>query len=990
MYKLLISLLLFTLSGAYAQDTIPGLIPRFYSIEAATDLSLSPEIAHEQALKGLDLSLLEPGTDTNIWRPDRNTIPDHSLVKPDEVLKFVKELPSRSGQIRFTVLTADNRELIVILSKKVHTLLLRKNILAKLGYSTQPMTWVPRAKLEFKDTIDRDLLKEEMKDKLLAGTERWITSEENLSITLQDVLVLTSDSDIYNLATGIMLPEVHQGRRLLRAPYVPMAMVDATESINLMPWQAGRLVLNHLKFNHTQDLSTTFGTSWEDARWIGRKLAKLTRADFEEIVIKASFPEAVEKLLIEKIIARRNDLIELLQLGAETQKIDFDPEISFGDGLLNGEIVQEFFDGYAGRFSYGDPESPFSASELGSFALSRLQSQVLSTALEKFNKMLGTKDNENYIAQIGEIVKKEGPFFSTQAVAIPTFHGALIVSRDIVTGSYLGTNNKVQLVDNLGFALDAGVFGGIEGLPFPAGIKAGAGVSFARVYSHVKPVQSLKKSMKEPYKNMLVPLLLNKLGHKIDKLKTAQGEEGEALMQEVASDLKNTLAVGESFIITDSLMPRLFGEAEVSITQYFFLDKRLLQVYGRVQAERMMLSRFHLHRATENLIHVYQDYGKNLKLMLTVKLKSYVPLLAVSGRWNKASAETHFYPVSLHPRDVSVGTLKALRQSIFSLNHSALREVVTPHKVEHVISGRANTLQFMVFKRNRLGSDQGMRLTHAKGGKQKEIHRRYDATTTGTDFEGYAIEAVNSLISGLLKTDLALSQVQTINPGFTLGGKAKNKIFTSELEEGRLTTSFQRIFNGWRVRPKKLSSIIATLNKEAGTEVFDYLSVINTDSILLYQISFLYTMTQEGTDQLLNVSWERLWDIMSRHSVGDITNYTINHRTNRHFNRLYTLRSMLNSDPEEALKFYHSVLREIQEDITVVGLEELVGKDNLAYQGRIEGFRQGDENGDTPIFSHVYGELPLPLHVSPTQKVMQNWGILEGELMANWLMERAL
>lgn len=460
---------------------------------------------------------------------------------------------------------------------------------------------------------------------------------------------------------------------------------------------------------------------------------------------------------------------------------------------------------------------------------------------------------------------------------------------------------------------------------------------------------------------------------------------------EVAGELKNAIGVGESFIITDSLMPRIFAEGEISVTQYLFMDKRLLQVYARAQAERMVLSRFHLHRASENTFHVYQDYGKNLKLMLTLKLKSYLPLIAFNGRWNKASAETHFYPISLHPRDLTVGTMKALRQSIFSLNHSALQEVVTPHKVEHHMNGIGNTLQFLIFKRNRIGSDQSMRLTHSKGGEKKDIFRRYDATTSGTDLEGYTVEAVNAVISTLTKYDFAVTQVASINPGFTLGGKAKNKIFISELEAGRITTNFQRISNGWRVRPRKLKGILEKLNKEAGVDVFNPLSVINTDSILLYQISFLYVMTQEGSDTLLNVSWERLWDIVNRHSINEVTNFTVNRRTNRHFNRIWSVRQRLQGDDkEEGLKAWHSVLRELQEDITIVGLMELVGKDNLAYQGKIEGFRQGDENGDNPVFTHVYGELPLPLHVSPTQKVMQNWGILEGELLLNWMSERAI
>lgn len=991
MAKILLALFLVLSSLVHAQEIIPGLIPRFYSIEAATDLPMSPEVAHERAKNGFDLSTIDPATNTNIWNPNQNVIPEHKLLASNETVQFVKELPSKNGQVRFTVLTNDNRELIILLSKKIHTNLLRRNILAKLGYNTQPMTWVPKLKINFVDTIERDLLKEEMKDKLLAGTERWIKAEQDLTITIQDALALTPESEIYNLASGVMPQEVHMGRRLLRAPYVPLALVDTTESVNLMPWQSGRMVLNHIKLNHTQDLDTSYGASWEDARWIGRRMARLTRADFEEIVKKASYPAAVEKLLIEKIIARRNDLMAMLDLNKLSPDIAFNPQVSSVDGLKDGEIVQEFFEGYSSRFSYGDPESPFSASELGSFALSRAQSELLSVAVSKLNTYLGTDDEANYIEKLDAIIKDEGPFFTTKAIAMPTFHGSLIVSRDIVTGSYLGTNNKVQLVDNLGFSIDAGVFGGVEGLPIPLTFKGGAGMSFQRVFSHVKPVASLKKSLKEPYKNMMVPLLLKDIGSKIDKLSSATAENQEALMQSVAQDLKSTLSIGESFIITDSLVPNIFTEAELSISQLFMLDKRILKVYARVQSQRMMVSRFHLHRADENTFHVYQDYGKNLKLMLTLKLKSFVPLLAFNGRWNKATVETHFYPVSLHPRNVSVTTLKALRSSLFALNHDALDDVVTPHKVEHAIKEGGNTWQFLIFKRNSVGSDQSMKLTHSRGGEKKDIHRRYDAVTTGTDPEGYIVEAVNSLIQSLTKSDLALSQVQTLNPGFTVGGKAKNKIFTSEYDGSRMTTSFQRILNGWRVTPKKMKSYLELINREAGKKVFDVLSVINTDSILLYQISFYYTMTQEGVDQLLITPESRLKQIILTYGQREIEEERIDGFVGWYFTELKKIRALLKSpEPEEGMKKYHKWLKAFQDDVTIAGLEELVGKDNLAYQGRIEGFRQGDENGDNPIFSNVYGELPLPLHVTPTQAVMQNWGILEGELLANWMMERAL
>ncbi len=988
-------LILASVIPAHAQEAIPGLIPRFYSIEAATDLQISPEIAHERALKGEDLSLLEPDPTTNIWRPTQKNIPDHKLLKANESVQFIKELPSRNGQVRFTIQTADKRELIVILSKKIHNNLLKRNILSKLGYSTQPMSWVPKFKLNFANSIDRDLLKEEMKDKLLAGIERWVVRENDLEMDIQDALILTSESDIYNLASGVMISSYTQGRRLMRAPYIPLALVDTTESINLFPWQAGRVILSNLKMNHTQDLDTDYGPSWEDARWIGRRMSKLTRADFEEIVQKSYFPKAVELLLVEKILNRRNDLMKLLDLATLSPEISIVPDVSYQDKLVDGEITQEFFDGYASRFSYGDPESPFSASELGSFALSRVQGQLIDTALGKLNKIFGTDDNTNYSKIVQGIVEEQGIFFPTHAIAIPTFHGAIIVSRDIVTGSYMGTNNKVQLVDNIGVALDAGVFGGVEGLQVPMKIKGGANLSYSRVYSHVKPVQSLKKSMKEPYKNLLVPLLLRNLGHKIDALTKTPTPETEAaqavILNEVLAELKATLGVGESFIVTDSLIPRIFGDVEFSPSQiFFFLDANLLKIHAKVSSERMMVSRFHFHRPNENTFQIYQDRGKGLKLIVSLKLKSYIPIINFNARWNKATAETKFYPLSLRPRDASVELLKALRISIMSQNNDALAEQVKPHVIDHKVGEKGNTFSFLIWKRNRVGSNQTIDVVHSKTGEEKIIHRRYDAVTTGTDYESYATETVNLLVSILTKSDLALSQVPTLNPGFTLFGKARNKIFTSEFDGERMSTGFQRIFNGWRVKPAKLLSYIRMINDEVGEQVFDPLSIQNTDSILLYQLSFLYSLTQEGTTQILAAPVSEFKRVLQFFSQYPVEEEALDSMAEGFHYSLHRAREAIAHDPTSGMKKYHSWLKDFQDTITIKGLASLAGKTNIAYQGKIEGFRQGDENGDSPLFSHVYGDLPVDLQLTPTQMVMQNLGIIEGEMLLNWMMERAL
>ncbi len=206
-----------------------------------------------------------------------------------------------------------------------------------------------------------------------------------------------------------------------------------------------------------------------------------------------------------------------------------------------------------------------------------------------------------------------------------------------------------------------------------------------------------------------------------------------------------------------------------------------------------------------------------------------------------------------------------------------------------------------------------------------------------------------------------------------------------------MTTTFQRILNGWKVNTAKLKSVMETINREAGVGIFDPITVTNTDSILLYQVSFYYTLTQEGVDRLLGADKGTLKKIISTYGLNRYDAERIAQLVDWYHGELKKVKTELSKkEPEDGMKRYHKWLKAFQDDVTIIGLEQLVGKDNLAYQGRVEGFRQGDENGDSPIFSDVYGELPLPLQVSPSQQIMQNWGILEGELLANWMMERAI
>src|SRR3989339_1529015 len=82
----------------WALEVIPGFIPQFYAITAASDLPISMEEAHQAAINNtMDISLLDPDNTTNIWKKNNNQIKTHDLIKNDEAVYFTGDLPSRIG-----------------------------------------------------------------------------------------------------------------------------------------------------------------------------------------------------------------------------------------------------------------------------------------------------------------------------------------------------------------------------------------------------------------------------------------------------------------------------------------------------------------------------------------------------------------------------------------------------------------------------------------------------------------------------------------------------------------------------------------------------------------------------------------------------------------------------------------------------------------------------------------------------------------------------
>lgn len=481
---------------------------------------LSVEEVRELILSGEDISKLDPeGVYNKLWK--RNLFKKQKLidtvdVQENDLLESPTPMKSNSGVFRFSTFK-NKKRFNVYLDRSLHTSLLRKNLLRKLGYKVLKSKYLKSIKIQFpsaekiKDFIEVDLTR---------GTglspDRWVKEidHKNLIVTLQDLIVFPDEGNkTENLAMGIKPDKLRS--RTVRSLVMSYTLVDLIESVNKFKWNAGR-VENGMVFVEHNSSPYSFRTTEDDAKWALREISKLTRSDFKEIVEKAFFPKDVEALLIEKIISRRNSLMKLFNIKSH---MEFNEKVSYGKSLKDGVMIEKTWEGYASRFSYSHSETPFK--DFRYYLYSMGESLTIDNVISKLNESLDAFDLKDFRVDFHKKQFQEGlehfietgefMEFSVGAWAAPIAQGRLITSRNIVIGNQFGTDNLVQTADVFGYSLNLGIHIGIENWEtFPtASIRST--IRGQKTYAHLSPVYSLKKAFETPYKNMFVPLLKKKL-----------------------------------------------------------------------------------------------------------------------------------------------------------------------------------------------------------------------------------------------------------------------------------------------------------------------------------------------------------------------------------------------------------------------------------------------------------------------------------------------
>ncbi len=88
----------------------------------------------------------------------------------------------------------------------------------------------------------------------------------------------------------------------------------------------------------------------EDLRWMARRIAALNRAQITAAVALGQWPAQVAHYLTEKLVARRNQIVEAFELEEEFGLLSGDPKFSTADGAVErGKLKKFFYDTYPER-----------------------------------------------------------------------------------------------------------------------------------------------------------------------------------------------------------------------------------------------------------------------------------------------------------------------------------------------------------------------------------------------------------------------------------------------------------------------------------------------------------------------------------------------------------------------------------------------------------------------------------------------------------------
>lgn len=1029
--------------------------------------------------------------------------------------------------------TSSTPELYTIqLGPKAHNNLLRRALLRKIGYFVPPVQWVKKLKLKFVGDVpfdDQLIFIKSVEDQMYTtendgrkiSAYNWVSNLEEVckdekgnkviknfynpqtgnyentqefnklleeinnnesklkclvrvknnsdTLEIKDAVIFKGEDDItYNFARGIVAANKINGRRLFNAVSIPYVLTDVPVLVNFLDWDHGRIYNNTLQLPY--EFGGLFSTNIDDAKWVMRRIAQLTRKDFQEIVGAGELPKEVSLLLVEKIISARNYYVEKLIPG-EFNSLNFNRKISSGELLKEGLLRASPWPDYSVKFydnNLDNPKNPLSKEEIIAYLKSKIISTAIDSLIATFNNKyipgtnLGYKIFDHQIDVIVDVFVKS--IINRQLQKIPKgiwtqdfWNGHLIAARDIIIGSYRGTDNPIQIADTVGFQLGGGIFAMQDGLKLTKNLKESFGplipynqmltgieqVYTVWTYTRIKPTLSIEAANNEPFKNILVPLLINNGKDSLNSVRYSElsnhfnvPKELEAVRKTCANlnrektpfeiqiktalnEFKKVLNKGESLIIQKSL-------GNLLQINYAQLLTSVLQQQVKVFDDLKKLNRVHIYRKDDSTIQIFKTpaIANILGLGLSLTARG-VTLAEIELKRGDASVDSNFYTINLND-DICknpnlITNIQALLQVLQSGETQHLDEpsivlnnetspitsantvdLFSPKKMKHKIA----TIEFNPilgpFEYLSQNMSDIFSITYSNGYKE-ELLIRSSGTRKGVNLWNISLETLNSLLNEHGYSNVEIRTQHNVSPADTMGGFAFTKRASYQaIKKGGLKNPFASIdyqWRGWSMKIDKLIKTIDEIESKWETKFIPREELSNISSVKLYNLYCTASLYQEALDYMTTLNPNEVRNIFTYYTLPNSQIYKITDLYPDYPERDRMLNIFLsdqknylktkNSDPVKASKYILSMLTNAENNLTFEGFQLLAGgPQNIFLQGSLDGYKVDDPRGLKSVRFDTRGEIGDPNPSGPLTTIMKQLDVNPSEFFAYWLFNK--
>lgn len=850
---------------------------------------------------GIDLSRLNPQA-SDVWSDQKLSALDNSTAAfPSEstipTLQWKSKMPLNPegwfrGQVQAIGADGQSRIYRLVMSLNTHQALMRAALLRKVGYPVQSPRWYKKLRVQFENAqAKKEFISDLSIEGGLVDHKRWVieNAESKLEVVLQDAMLEPATIVVPTSFYMGNLNATHiKGRRILRSLLVPFVLVDVPESVNMYAWEPLQLVSENLIFTHKY-ADAFQETTLDDIRWITERIARLTRQDFLEIVNAARYPSDIAQVILEKTIARRNSLVRFTQidqrLTQETRRLAVNTKVTAGS-VQQGKVTQEQYEGYALRFTHGDPESPLRTDDVVRF----LKIEGISAGIRQLTTMI----NENLEIlrfdrltdertaglqrQFFDHVKKNPREPYVQPISTwggPVGGLSLNASRSIVTGSYYGAESsdfRVSLVDQVSAGGRIGYFLGVDGIPkvFPG---FGANLSVVRSYVHVRPVPSIEAADKKSWKELWVPGFMKNMAKMLVTSSAATPEdratEQKATLEKFLEDLQenetftvtDTLALGENASLTIPLMT-LLGLEPVTYANTIVIG---------AQANQVVLRRTTFTREG-GLIKIYLQNIQSQMAGLSIDFNFWMNLTRLSWEKKWGQAQTRAFHLDEKPSDDAKQRLAitAVRAVLQSNNSEILEKNFFPYRLDHRTQAAIQNGKFLFWRWTNIEEWHRVKVQPPKDPEHGITDtKKYERTLfshrilsrTGKNYYSFLSDILDGLTqnSTFWKPGL-IAGASGSNPKDSFFGNAKWSVTTTEGEvtkgkESNPVTTIENYWSGWDLSKKDLFKTLDQIDARVqslglGISLIDRNVFNDMLRLQLFEIRSTLLVYEEGLERL--------------------------------------------------------------------------------------------------------------------------------------------